>query len=87
LEARITREDTSYNGLQETQPVDVAEGFITFTKHFKYLDSYISYNLRANFDIEAHITAASQSMEALTNFWDNTPHCNGASEGGFRRTR
>ena len=71
--ARIAREDALYDALEETQPILVADGFVTFTRHFKYLGSYVSYNLRDDYDIETRIAAASASMGALKNFWDN-PH-------------
>jgi len=71
--ARTAREDVVYDHLEETRPIPVADGQVTFTKHFKYLGSYVSYNLRDDFDVNSRITAASQSMGALRNFWDN-PH-------------
>ena len=40
----------------------MADGFVMFTKHFKYLGSYIVYNLRDDFNIQSCITAANQSM-------------------------
>ena len=46
---------------------------ITFTRHFKYLGSYISYSLKDYYDIEHKISQASAAMGALNNFWtDNT---------------
>ena len=60
-----------YNDLEETQPIPVADGQVTFTRHFKYLGSHISYNLRDDYDIKSRLTAASQSMGALKNVWDN----------------
>lgn len=72
---RTEREDLLYNQLAETQQIKVAEGFVTFTKHFKYLGSFISYNLRDDFDVETRITAATQSMGALKKYFDN-PHVN-----------
>ena len=71
--ARIAREDKIYDDLEETQDLAVADGFVSFTRHFKYLGSYISYNLRDDYDIESRIAAASQSMGALKNVWNN-PH-------------
>ncbi|EJK64055.1 hypothetical protein THAOC_15248 [Thalassiosira oceanica] len=35
--------------LDQTQPIAVKDGFVTFTMHFKYLGSFISYNLRDEF--------------------------------------
>ena len=48
-------------------------GFFTFTKHFKYLGCYISYNLRCYFDVEARIVYDTKAMGNLKSFWDN-PH-------------
>ena len=64
-----------YGELEETRPITVADGHVTFTRHFKYLGSHISYNLRNDYDIESRltVTAASQSMGALKNVWNN-PH-------------
>ena len=61
--------------MEETRDIKVADDFVSFTKHFKYLNlgSYVSYNLRDDFDIESRISSASASMGALKNFWDN-PH-------------
>ncbi len=39
---KIERENVSYDGLEETQDIAVADRFVSFTKHFKYLRSYIS---------------------------------------------
>ena len=36
-------EETRYFGLDETKPITVKDGFVTFTMHFKYLGSFISY--------------------------------------------
>ena len=70
--ARTAKEDIIYDGLSETKDINVADGYVSFTKHFKYLGSYISYNLRDDFDIESRIASASASMGALSNFWDNS---------------
>ena len=34
-------EETHYFGLDETKPIAVKDGFITFTMHSKYLGSFI----------------------------------------------
>ncbi|KAL7552852.1 hypothetical protein ACHAWF_016100 [Thalassiosira exigua] len=67
------RGDEIYDALEQTRPIQVAEGRVTFTKHFKYLGSYVSYNLRDDYDIETRLAKASQSMGALSSFWNN-PH-------------
>ncbi|EJK66387.1 hypothetical protein THAOC_12701 [Thalassiosira oceanica] len=39
--------------------------------HFKYLGSFISYNLRDDFDIDLRIKKAGQAMGALKHFFSN----------------
>ena len=39
--ARVAREDVLYDELEETNDICVADGFVSYTKHFKYLGSYI----------------------------------------------
>ncbi|EJK51436.1 hypothetical protein THAOC_29389, partial [Thalassiosira oceanica] len=57
--------------LDQTQPIAVKDGFVTFTMHFKYLGSFISYNLRDDFDIDLRIKRAGQAMGALKHFFNN----------------
>ena len=46
---------------------------ITFTRHFKYTRSYISYSLKDDYNIKHRISQASAAMGALNKFWiDNT---------------
>ena len=65
--------DVKYDALPETPQFDVADGYVTFCRTFKYLGSRISYNLRDDADIEARLAAANQSMGALKEVWRN-PH-------------
>ncbi len=74
-EARTRREDLLYNNLPETLPIAVDNGQITFCRHFKYLGSWISYNLCDDFDVNKRLTSATQSMGALKTVW-NCPHLN-----------
>ena len=55
----------------ETKSVKVKDGFMTYTKHFKYLGSYISYSLQDDYDIKSRIAAATKAFGALTKFWYN----------------
>jgi hypothetical protein len=71
--ARQKREDAKYDALPETEQFDIADGYVTFCRTFKYLGSRISYNLRDDADIEAWLAAANQSMGALKEVWHN-PH-------------
>ena len=65
------REDLQYENSDETKIVMVENGFVTFTRHFKYLGSHISYNLTDDHDIDSRISAASSSMGALAHFWND----------------
>jgi hypothetical protein len=67
------REHDMYDRLDETKNFSVADGFVSFTRTFKYLGSFISYNLRDDDDITARIAAANASMGALKELWRN-PH-------------
>ena len=51
--------------------LDDTGSFIDFTAHFKYLGSYISFDLTDDIDIANRITKASQAMAALHHFWRN----------------
>ena len=45
--------------------------FIDFTAHFKYLGSFISFDLTDDMDIKLRITKVNQAMSALRHFWRN----------------
>ena len=62
-----------YDKLDETQNFPVADGFVSFTRTFRYLGSLISYNLRDDDDITSRLAAANASMGRLTEVWRN-PH-------------
>ena len=64
-----TRDDEEYAKCSETSIINVKGGFVTLTKHLKYLGSYISYYLQDDYDIDAHLAAGNESMEALARFW------------------
>ena len=55
--------------LAETATMQVADGYVTFCKHFKYIGTWISYSLHDDYDISKHIAAANSSMGALEKFW------------------
>ena len=54
-----------------TNRVNVADGFVDFTPYFKYLGSYVSFDLTDDYDIDVRISKASQMMGALKLFWRN----------------
>ena len=48
-----------YDKAKETEPILVGDsGMITFTRHFKYLGSYMLYKLKDDYDIEHRISQA-----------------------------
>jgi hypothetical protein len=49
----------------------LADGHVDFVKHFKYLGSYISFDLTDDYDIDKRIAAANKSMGPLKHLWNN----------------
>ncbi len=70
---RREQEEKIYVTLEETRPIDIADGHVTFCRHFKYLGSYVSFSLSDNYGIEKRVAVATQSMGALSNIW-RSPH-------------
>jgi hypothetical protein len=66
---RYAREDELYDSDSETANFDVIGGFVSHTKHFKYVGSMISYSLRDDLDIQKRIDAARKAMGALNGFF------------------
>ena len=73
--AKDIREDVVDKRHPETQRVDLDDGYVEFTKHFPYLGSFISYNLKDNFDISKRISKTFQNMGMLKHVWED-PHLN-----------
>jgi hypothetical protein len=71
--SRHDQEGALYDALDETLPINVDDGFVTFCWHFKYLRSFVSFSLCDDFDIKNQVMAATQSMGALKNIW-SLPH-------------
>jgi hypothetical protein len=69
--AKMLREDACYDRIDETQSVNVKDGFMTYTKNFAYLRSYISYSLQDDNDIKSRVAAATKAFGALTKFLYN----------------
>ena len=69
-EKRVIIEDDLYDSCQESDDVMMNGGIITYSKHFKYLGTFISYNLRDDYDIDKRIAAASKAMGALKLFFN-----------------
>jgi hypothetical protein len=73
MRARQVQEELIYDNLEETKPITVGDGFVSFCRRFKYLGSFVSFSLCGDYNIEQRVTAATQSMGALKNVW-NSPH-------------
>jgi hypothetical protein len=67
------QEELLYNNLEETAPIPMSDGQVTFCRHFKYLGSYVSFCLCNNYNIDKCIATTSQSTGALKTMWD-CPH-------------
>ena len=63
--------ETLYDNSPNTRRMMIADGFVDFVKHFKYLGSYVSFDLTDDFDIDKRIAAANKSMGSLKHFWNN----------------
>ena len=66
---RASLEDNLYDNCNKTQKVMVDGDFVTYCKHFKYLGSWLSYNLCDDHDIDKRIASASKAMGALKSFF------------------
>jgi len=67
------REHAMYDRLNETRDFPIADGFVSFTRTFRYLGSLISYYLRDDDDITSRLAAANGSMGKMKEVWQN-PH-------------
>ena len=63
------REERKYNNFIMIDPINVANGFVSFCPYFKYLGSWVSFSLCDNFDVHKRIAAAKASMGALNEAW------------------
>ena len=66
---RRTNDDEEYAKCSETEIIKVKGGFVTFTKHSKYLGSYILYSLQDDYYIDACLAAGNVSMGDLSKLW------------------
>ena len=76
---KIQCEDKSYGEANETNSITVSDGFVTFTKHFKYLGIFVLYNLLNDYDVDIITASASSSMGASNHFWKTHPSTSAAN--------
>ena len=67
------KDNIAYDNLDETAKFTVANGFVSFTRTFRYLGSLFNYSLRNNNNITARIASATATMGALKEICRN-PH-------------
>ena len=60
-----------YQASPITDRIHTSVGFIDFCLHFKYLGSYLSFDLTDDYDIENRLASANSAMGALKHFWKN----------------
>jgi hypothetical protein len=70
-EEQKEREGAIYDKLDETNDIEVADGYVTFAGSFHYLGSMVAYNLCDDDDVTVWIAAAKASMGALKEVWQN----------------
>jgi hypothetical protein len=70
---KAEREGMLYDKLDEMKDIADENGYVTFTQLFWYFGSLISYNLCDNDNVTAQVAAATASMGALKEVWQN-PH-------------
>ena len=64
--------DKAYNNACEKNNIIVNDVFfVSFTENFKYLGSWISYDLHDTFDVESRISKANQAIGNLKFFWNS----------------
>ena len=64
-EEKGSRKETEYNQLAKTRLIVVADCFISFYAHFKYLGSWLSFSLRDDYNVGRRIGISNASMGAL----------------------
>ena len=67
----VKKIEDCYNKALKTKDIIVdGNGFISFTKFFKYLGSFISYDLSGEYDDKVRMKKTNQRMSALKNIWE-----------------
>ena len=71
MDEALKKTEDCYNKAVETKDIIVdGNGFTSFTKFFKYLGSFISYDLSDEYDNKVRMKKANQRMSALKNIWE-----------------
>ena len=70
---KVRRRGKQNDKLPETANFHVTDGYVSFTRTFRYLGSLINYSLCNDNNITAWIASATVAMGALKDVWRN-PH-------------
>jgi hypothetical protein len=62
---RRERDEILHDNLEETAPITISNGLVTFCHHFKYLGSYVSFCLCHDYDIDKRIAPPHPNPWAL----------------------
>ena len=55
----IQREDKAYDKSNETNIITFSDVFVTFTKNFRYLGIFVSYNIHDDYDVDRRLASES----------------------------
>ena len=73
MQGQTERDNDAYDKLLETANFRVADGYVSFTRTFRYLGSLINYSPHDDDDIMARIASVTAAMGVLKDIWRN-PH-------------
>ena len=74
IDAHVSKKNITSAKKQQSWAVN--GGFVSFTNHFKYLESYISYSLQDDYEINTCLAAGNLSMVALAKLWTDASNEN-----------
>ena len=60
--------EREYKEANDTNIITVSDVFVTFIKHFRYLEFFVSYNLHDDYDVDRRLVSDSSSMRSLNHF-------------------
>ena len=67
--SKIKRENVMHDNLSETKRIKVSNGFITFTKFFKFLGHVFSHDLQDETEVASRVSSACRTMGRINYFW------------------
>ena len=79
------REYMAYKNLSGTRLIVALDGFVTFSRHFKYIGTWISFSLGDDHDVKKRLSDANASMGGMPTMWKHIQSicCSGPSSATF----